>query len=299
MIVRTWLILGTLIVAGAWVLTVPLSPPPYQASPGSFADAYRAENFLPALGAFKDSEELGHEIFEVPETDAAQLAAVADSGGSDAPGMAMGDSDAAPGAIVPAPTEPQAAPSPPAMDMGKQMPAQSAPSAMPGMTANDSGAMPGMTMGGEAGEEGSMAGFGLAVVPPAMAAMAARTIEVEMGEWGFKPARVEVKPGETVRFVVRNTGQLPHEFMFMPATAMQALNYRLERADWSLTEHEAIFEQAVVLPRDSIEVTLRIMEPGSWMFMCMLPYHMQFGMMGMMMSEGAAMPAMDMGGMKM
>ena len=132
-----------------------------------------------------------------------------------------------------------------------------------------------------------------------MAGMAGRTVEVEMDEWGFSPAAIEVTPGETIRFLVRNTGNLPHEFMFMSAGVMQALNYRLQRADWSLTEHEAIFEQAIILPGDSMDVTLRIEEPGTWTFMCMLPYHMQFGMMGMMMSEGAAMPAMDMGGMDM
>ncbi len=50
------------------------------------------------------------------------------------------------------------------------------------------------------------------------------------------------------------------------------------------------------MPGDTFDVVLRIERAGSWMFMCMLPYHMQFGMMGMMATEGAAM---DMGGMQM
>lgn len=282
MIIRTWLILGTLIVAGAWGLTVLLSPPPYQASPGSFAETYRTEALLPAPGELEISEEIGHEVFEIPESDAEHIAATAAEGGGSMPGMAMPE----PGEME------QAAPSPPAMEMEQPMPEQPAPSTMPGMTM-------GGEEGHEEGDEGHMGGYGIAVVPAAMSGMATRTVEVEMSEWGFKPATLEVAPGEVIHFVVRNAGKLPHEFMFMPGIAMQALNYRLTRADWNLTEHEAIFEQEVILPGDSLEVTLRIVEPGSWMYMCMFPYHMQFGMMGMMMSEGAGMPGMDMGGMKM
>ncbi|GIX13314.1 MAG: hypothetical protein KatS3mg118_1273 [Paracoccaceae bacterium] len=39
-----------------------------------------------------------------------------------------------------------------------------------------------------------------------------RTIELRMGEMYFEPSRIEVKPGETIRFVVINGGQAVHEF---------------------------------------------------------------------------------------
>ena len=32
-----------------------------------------------------------------------------------------------------------------------------------------------------------------------------------------------------------------------------------------------------------------ISRPGAWMFMCMLPYHMQMGMMGQIATPGMAM----------
>ena len=38
-------------------------------------------------------------------------------------------------------------------------------------------------------------------------------IEVEMGEFFFTPSAIEVPPGRPVRFVVRNTGVAPHEFL--------------------------------------------------------------------------------------
>jgi uncharacterized cupredoxin-like copper-binding protein len=131
--------------------------------------------------------------------------------------------------------------------------------------------------------------------------VADRSIELAMTEWGYDPPRLMVEAGEVVRLVVRNDGRLPHEFMLMTGAGMAAVNYRIERADWNLLEHEAIAEMPIVMPGDSFEMVARIHRPGTWMFMCMFPYHMQLGMMGMMMTEGASMEGgMEMGeGMKM
>jgi uncharacterized cupredoxin-like copper-binding protein len=50
-----------------------------------------------------------------------------------------------------------------------------------------------------------------------------RTIEVETSDnMRFKPASFEVKMGETIRFVVKNTGQLKHEFSIGDRTAQRA-----------------------------------------------------------------------------
>jgi uncharacterized cupredoxin-like copper-binding protein len=269
MIIRFWLIGGLLLGALSWVLLVPLSPAPHQASPGSSAKAYRAAGLLPKVGELEMSTRVGHEVFEVPETDAAHMReAMAAMGGMT--GMTMS---------APAGDEHAENESGMAMKPAEGEPAEKA-----------------MSMG-EPAEGGHGGGGGLMIMGPKMAAMAARTIEIEMGEWGFSPSKIMVKPGEVLTFRVRNTGKLPHEFMFMPPAGMAAVNYRLERADWNLSEHESLFEKAVVLPGDGFEVVVKVQEAGSWMFMCMFPYHMQFGMMGTMMTEGA--PVMDMGGMKM
>ncbi|WP_312933939.1 cupredoxin domain-containing protein [Pseudomonas sp.] len=47
---------------------------------------------------------------------------------------------------------------------------------------------------------------------PASAEKATRTVEVVMKDIAFEPTRLQVKAGETVRFVLINEGQLPHEF---------------------------------------------------------------------------------------
>ena len=116
-----------------------------------------------------------------------------------------------------------------------------------------------------------------------------RVIELSMTEWGYSDMQIDVKMGERIKFVVKNEGQIPHEFMFMNMPLMAAANYRGTRADWSLFEHEALFEQALVLPGGEFEFVLQVQQNGAWMFMCMLPYHMQMGMMGQMATPGMAM----------
>ncbi|MCY4125375.1 MAG: cupredoxin domain-containing protein, partial [Pseudomonas sp.] len=52
----------------------------------------------------------------------------------------------------------------------------------------------------------------LAFGEPAPAEEATRTVEVRLKDIAFEPASLTVKAGETVRFVLINEGQLPHEF---------------------------------------------------------------------------------------
>jgi uncharacterized cupredoxin-like copper-binding protein len=47
---------------------------------------------------------------------------------------------------------------------------------------------------------------------PAKASASQRMIDITLGEMYFKPETLNVKAGETVRFVLKNEGQLLHEF---------------------------------------------------------------------------------------
>jgi uncharacterized cupredoxin-like copper-binding protein len=51
------------------------------------------------------------------------------------------------------------------------------------------------------------AALALACAPPPE-----RTIDVGMLEYAFLPQRIEVRTGERVRFAVKNTGKLEHDF---------------------------------------------------------------------------------------
>ena len=56
-----------------------------------------------------------------------------------------------------------------------------------------------------------------AIGEPGVASRVTRTIDVEAADtMRFTPANITVKRGETVRFRIRNSGQLPHEFSLAP-----------------------------------------------------------------------------------
>ncbi|WP_454864729.1 cupredoxin domain-containing protein [Pseudomonas rhizophila] len=57
---------------------------------------------------------------------------------------------------------------------------------------------------------------------PGASADVTRTVEVKMGDISFEPKNIDVKPGETVRFVLRNEGSLLHEFNIGKAAAHAA-----------------------------------------------------------------------------
>ncbi len=284
MIMRFWLLASILLAALAWVLMVPLSPPSFQASPTSTVADYRAQGLIPKQDEATISDAVGHDVFEIPETDAAHALEEAAAGAM--PGM-PGMDDGADKSMED-----------PGAGGGEHGAEAGVGGAMP--EAPDTTDMPATNEGmkgdmAESEEDHGEGQAGLRVLDGMMADMAKRTIKIEMREWGFSEPSITVATGEVVRLEVRNTGNVPHEFMLMPPQGMAAVAYRLQRADWNLTEHEAIFERQMVMPGDSFAVVIRADQPGNWMYMCMFPYHMQFGMMGSLATEGAA----PMEGMKM
>jgi len=63
------------------------------------------------------------------------------------------------------------------------------------------------------GHEKEAEEHGYAFGGPGKAEDAARTIDIEARDIAFEPKHVEIAPGTTVRFVIRNTGKLEHEFV--------------------------------------------------------------------------------------
>jgi uncharacterized cupredoxin-like copper-binding protein len=53
---------------------------------------------------------------------------------------------------------------------------------------------------------------GAAIGEPAKASAATRTVKVTLGDNFYEPETIQVKAGETVRFVLTNKGELLHEF---------------------------------------------------------------------------------------
>ena len=293
MVVKTMIAVGVALVVGAWILVVPYSPEATQMSMNSSANSYRNMGYLPAFGTTVMSSAIGHGVFEVPDSDKLHMAEEMEG----MEGMEMGSDDDMP---MDSNAEMNSSGDMP-MDSMAEMDHADEPKEMESMAnmqhdedaGNDKPEGHGdeaMTMKAEEGdhdeeesEAGHSGGEGLEIVKSANAKID-KTIEIAMDDWGYNLDHAMVMKGQTVRLVVTNNGNTPHEFMLMSMAGMEAIKYRLQRADWNLLEHEALFEVPVMMPGDTVEAVIKIEDSGMWMFMCMFPYHMQMGMMSMMMT---------------
>jgi uncharacterized cupredoxin-like copper-binding protein len=105
-----------------------------------------------------------------------------------------------------------------------------------------------------------------------------RTIKVGMADnMRFTPDRVEVRQGETIRFLVRNTGKVMHEFVI----GTQAENAK--HAEWMLKfpnmEHDEPY-MAHVAPGKTGEIIWTFNRAGEFEFACLIAGHFQAGMVG-------------------
>lgn len=113
-----------------------------------------------------------------------------------------------------------------------------------------------------------------------------RTVNVTMkdtdGKLTFDPALVKVRSGEQIRFVVTNAGQLDHEFF-------------LGSPD-EISKHEAIMKKfpdmehndANVIrlkPGETKEIVWHFTKPGDFEYACLLPGHLEAGMLGKVVAE--------------
>lgn len=110
------------------------------------------------------------------------------------------------------------------------------------------------------------------------AADVSRTIEVSMQDtMRFTPALVDIKEGETIRFVAKNDGQVLHEFV-LGTTATND-----EHAEMMLKypgmEHDEPY-MTHVDPAKSGEIIWTFNRKGEFDFACLIAGHYQAGMKG-------------------
>ena len=100
------------------------------------------------------------------------------------------------------------------------------------------------------------------------------TVELELEHSRFRPARLRVVEGTTVRFVVRNTDPIDHELI----VGDDAVHRRHERG--SEPFHEPKPGEVSVLAGETGETTYRFSERGTVVMACHLPRHLSYGMRG-------------------
>lgn len=113
---------------------------------------------------------------------------------------------------------------------------------------------------------------------PGDAARVTRTIAIDMGDdMRFSPPHVEVRAGETIRFVVHNAGRLRHEMVIADEADLKA-HYA---AMLKMPEMEHADPGAVTLDAgQSGELVWRFPRGGRVPFACLQPGHYDAGMRG-------------------
>ena len=145
-------------------------------------------------------------------------------------------------------------------------------------------------------------GHGAAVGQPAPASAASRTVQVTMHDNYYEPETVTAKAGETIRFVVRNAGQLVHEFNIGSAAMHAAHQNEMQMmVDHGVLKPDHIDRQAAQHMQATMghgmhnEPNSILLEPGqtgeiTWSFpqgadvdlefACNVPGHYDAGMQG-------------------
>lgn len=107
---------------------------------------------------------------------------------------------------------------------------------------------------------------------------AVRTIAVDMNDtMRFKPAEVTVKQGETVKFVVSNSGKLLHEMVI--GTEQELIKHAELMKKHPGMEHEEPY-MAHVNPGGKETIAWTFTNAGTFMYGCLVPGHWEAGMKG-------------------
>ena len=117
-----------------------------------------------------------------------------------------------------------------------------------------------------------------AIGKPGVAAKASRTVQVDMTDaMRFEPASVSVQQGETVRFVVKNSGKVKHEMVLGTEKELKE-HYEVMKKNPEM-EH-ADENMVTVAPGKSGEIFWQFTKAGKIDFACLQPGHYDAGMKG-------------------
>jgi uncharacterized cupredoxin-like copper-binding protein len=107
---------------------------------------------------------------------------------------------------------------------------------------------------------------------------AARTVELTMtDDMRFSPDRIEVRQGETLRIVLRNSGAMLHELVLGSRKTLDEHASLMEK--FPNMEHDEPY-MAHVKPGESGQIVWKFNRAGEFDFACLIPGHYPAGMVG-------------------
>ncbi len=113
---------------------------------------------------------------------------------------------------------------------------------------------------------------------PGIASKVSRTIHVEMASgMRFKPSEIKVRKGETIRFVLKNTDSIKHEFSL--GTQQELLEHYEVMKKFPDMEHDEPNKISLV-PGKQGEVIWQFTKTTAVDFACLHPGHFDAGMKG-------------------
>jgi uncharacterized cupredoxin-like copper-binding protein len=125
-----------------------------------------------------------------------------------------------------------------------------------------------------------------AIGEPGKATAKTRTVQITLGDNYYEPASLTVKAGETVRFVLKNTGQLLHEFNI--GTAAMHAEHQEQMA--MMMDHGMLTPTGINqtmtnmdhanMPGKTKELVWKFSRTADLEFACNMPGHYQAGMVG-------------------
>ena len=108
-----------------------------------------------------------------------------------------------------------------------------------------------------------------------------RVIELAMtegsGTMAFAPNTVEVKVGEQIKFVIKNTGALDHEFKLDSSEQIAKHKIAMEKNPEMIHDDP---NGTRLEPSKSGEVFWKFSKAGTFVFACLIPGHYEAGMHG-------------------
>ena len=105
-----------------------------------------------------------------------------------------------------------------------------------------------------------------------------RTIRIDMSDaMRYFPDQIRVKRGDTVRFIVRNRGQLPHEMVL--GTMEDLKKHATQMRQSSTMEHDEA-NVAHVAPGATGRIVWQFTKAGEFYYGCLIPGHFDAGMIG-------------------
>jgi uncharacterized cupredoxin-like copper-binding protein len=115
---------------------------------------------------------------------------------------------------------------------------------------------------------------------PGNAKKISRTVNIVMSDaMRFTPAAIEVKKGETIRFVVRNDGKVKHEFVLGTMADLKEHAEAMKKNP-EMEHAEEEDHAANLAPGKRGTVVWQFSKAGKFFFGCLVPGHLDAGMIG-------------------